>query len=454
MNRKTVFAGVIFIGLVLLAIGLLRSPEKGTRPPGERPRPIPKLKANDFDTLEVTKSGATTVMKKQGDNYQIVKPIDYPADKDSAKAGFEAIEKIEFHDILSAEKSRQKEFEVDESGLRVVVKKGDKLLADLHVGKTANDETMARLEGQDQVWATNGFFRYQLDKDTLGWRDKHISRYEEKDAYKIEVNHKTRGRIVIERPAPTDAGPAPEWAVVESSINVEPFDKRAATDVATTLSALAASEFADSAKPEETGLASPENTVTVSLRDGKQYRILFGKKKDDDNFYVKMADKPQVFLIRKFQVEQINKRPIDFRDKTICNLASSEITEVSVARDKDPFVLTKNPGKSGDDAWKLTKPAAPADISKANALAGFFHEWKAQKYAEDILPKTARLAKPTAIITAKSNAKGHVCTLKVGGEAADKNNYYVVASNQTHVFLVAKSDVDRITVKLDEVKRK
>jgi hypothetical protein len=454
MNRKTVFAGLIFAGLVVLTFFLLHSPEKGTRPPGERPRPIPKLKADDFDTLEVTKGGATTVMKKQGDNYQIVKPIDYLADKDSAKAGFEAIEKVQFNDILSAEKSRQKEFEVDEGGLRVVVKKGDKILADLHVGKTANDETMVRLEGKDQVWATTGFFRYQLDKDTLGWRDKHISRYEEKDAYKIEVAHRTRGRIAIERPAPTDGGAAPEWGVVAASINVEPFDKRMATDVATTLSALAASEFADNAKPEETGLDSPENTVTVSLRDGKPYRILFGKKKDEDNTYVKMADKPQVFLIRKFQVEQINKRPIDFRDKTICNLASAEITEVSVARDKDPFVLSKNPGKSGDDAWKLTKPAAPADISKANALAGFFHEWKAQKYAEDNLPKTAGLAKPTAIISAKSNVKGHVCNLKVGGESADKNNYYVLPSNQPYVFLVAKSDVDRITVKLDEVKKK
>ena len=454
MNRKTLLAGAIFAGLVLVTIGLLRSPEKGTRPPGERPRPIPKLKADDFDTLEVTKGGVTTVMKKRGDDYQIVKPIDYLADKESAKAGFETMEKIEFNDILSAEKSRQKEFEVDESGLRVVVKKGDKLLADLHVGKTANDETMVRLEGKDQVWATTGFFRYQLDKDTLGWRDKHISRYEEKDAYKIEVAHKTRGRIVIERPAPSDGGPAPEWRVVESSINVEPFDKRMATDVATTLSALAASEFADNAKPEETGLDSPENTVTVSLRDGKQYRILFGKKKDDDNFYVKMADKPQVFLIRKFQVEQINKRPIDFRDRTICDLASAEITEISVARDKDPFVLVRPTGKTGDDAWKLTKPAAPADISKANALAGFFHDWKAQKYAEDNLPKTAGLAKPATIISAKSNVKGHVCNLKVGGEAADKNNYYVVASNQPYVFLVAKSDIDRITVKLDEVKRK
>ena len=97
--------------------------------------------------------------------------------------------------------------------------------------------------------------------------------------------------------------------VVESSVNVEPFDKRAATDVATTLSTLPANEFADNAKPEETGLDSPENTVTVSLRNGKQYRILIGKKKDDDNTYVKMADKPQVFLIRKYQANRSTNVP-------------------------------------------------------------------------------------------------------------------------------------------------
>jgi hypothetical protein len=455
MNRKTLFAGAIFAGLVLVAIGLLRSPEKGTRPPGERPRPIPRLKTDDFDTLEITKAGATTVIKKQGDGYQIVKPVDYLADKDAAKTAFEAIEKMEFNDILSAEKSRHNEFEVGDNGLRVTVKKGDKLLADLRVGKSANDETMVRPEGKDEVWAAVKFFRYQLDKDTLGWRDKHIARFEDREADKIEVDHKTRGRIVMTRPAPTDASATPDWSVVEAAMKVEPFDKRAATDLITQFSTLVAVEFVDNAKPEDTGLDSPENTITATLRNGKQYKVLVGKKKDEDNTYVKMADKPQVFLVRKFMVDQINKRPVDFRDKTVCDLAADEITEVSVARDKDPFVITKNPGKSGDEVWKLSKPTgAKPDISKANAIAGFFHEWKAQRYAEDNLPKTAGLAKPSAIISVKSNVKGHACTLKVGGESADKGNYYVIANNQPNVYLVAKTDIDRITVKLDEVKAK
>jgi hypothetical protein len=453
MNRKTLFAAAIFAVLLLAAVGLLRSPEKGTQPAGERPRPVPKLKAGDFDTLEVTKAGATTVIKRQGDDYQIVKPVNYLADKESAKSAFEAFEKLDFGGILSVEKSRQNEFEVGEDSLRVAVKKGDTLLADLRVGKSAAGESMVRLEGKAEVWGAREVYKYQLEKDTFGWRDKHISRFEEKDAEKIEINHKTGGKIVLTRPAPTDAGAA-DWRVVESAVKIESFDQRAATDVSTTSSALAANEFADGVGIDEAGLATPENTITVSLRGGKQVRILVGKNKGDAG-YVKMADKPQVFLVKKVTLDLLNKRPIEFRDKTICNMTASEVIELSVARAKDPFVLTRPAGKVGEDAWKLTKPAGtPPDVSKANALAGFFLELKAQGYAEDNSPKTTGLAKPTITIGAKSFVKDHSCTLKVGGETSDKSSYYVMANNEPDIFVVAKWAIDRVAVKLDEVKRK
>lgn len=450
MNRKTLIAGLVFAGLILATVVLMRSPEKGSRTPESAPRPIAKLTADSFDTMAVTKAKTTTVIKKDGDAYKIVQPIAYPADKDAAKLAFEALTKMEFGDVVSDQKARHGEFEVGDDGLHVVLKKGDKPVADLRIGKTNNQMTMTRVEGKDDVWTTSGLFKYQFDKDTNAWRDKTITGFDEKDAAKLQITAKGGAKIVLSKPAAPDAGPAPDWQVVESSVKVEPFDKSVASGLASQLATWKANDFADGAKPEDTGLDSPELTVTVSLRSGKEQTVLVGKKKGDEDFYVKTADSPQVYLVKKYNLDRVNKRPIEFREKTICNLKGDELLEVAVAHDKDSFTLSKQ----GKD-WKATKPAGfTADDSKLSNITNAFSEWKAQGFAEDNSPKATGLVKPTATIAAKSSVKGHVCQLKIGGETSDKGNYYVQVDNQPDIFTVAKWSVDRIIVKLDDLKKK
>lgn len=450
MNRKTLIAGLVFAGLVLATVLLLRSPEKGTAPADGTRGPLAKLKADAFDTLEVTKGKATTVIKKEGDAFKIVKPITYPADKDATKQAFEALTKLEWGTIVSDQKSRQAELEVGDESLRVVVKKGEKPVADLRVGKTANQMTMVRLEGKNEVWSASGITKWQFDKDTTAWRDKSITTFEEKNAEKLQVATKSGAKIVLVKPAPLDGGSAPEWQVVESTVKVEPFDKSVPTGVISQMASWKANDFADEAKPEETGLDSPELTATVTLRDGKQQTVLVGNKKGEEDFYVKVADKPQVFLVKKYNLDRMNKRPIEYRDKTICNLKAEELTEVAVVHDKDSFTLSKQ-----GDTWKASKPANfTADDSKLSNITTSFSEWKGQGFAEDNSPKATGLAKPTAVVTAKSNVKGHGCQLKVGSESKDKSNYHVQVGSQPDIYLVPKWSVDRILVKLDDLKKK
>src|SRR3954468_6675800 len=273
MNRKTLTAGVVFVLLAAVAVFVLRSPEKGART-GEAPRPIAKLAPGDFDTLEVTKGNATTVIKKDGSTYKVVKPVPYAADQEAAKQAFESLEKLEFDGIVSDQKSKQDELEVGASGVRVVAKKGDKVVADLRVGKVANNLTMIRPEGKDEVWQAVGYLKYQYDKDSAGWRDKSITTFEEKDANRIEIKSKTGGAIVLTRPEAKDAGAAGEWSVSQTSVKVDPLDKTIAPGIVSALYAWKTNDFADNAKPEETGLASPDNTITVGLKGDKKVTVM------------------------------------------------------------------------------------------------------------------------------------------------------------------------------------
>jgi hypothetical protein len=455
MNRKTLLAGAVFAGLLLLTLVVLRSPEKGSRT-GEAPRPLPAIAPGSVDTLEVTKDGKTTVIKKEGSAYKVTAPVTYPAETDAAKQAFEAMEKLDFSGIISDQKAKHAEFEVDAAkGVRVVGKKGGAVLADLRIGKVANNLTMVRLEGKDEVWQVAGSLKYQFDKDTSGWRDKSIVSFPDADAERIDVVSKSGGKISLTKPPKADGGADSGWRVVESSVKVEPFDKAVPTDMISALSSFKANDFADSAPASETGLDAPELTVTVGLKGDKKETVLIGKKKGDEDFYVKSAKSPQVFLVKKFTLERINKRPVEFRDKTMCNLTDAEITQVAVTHDKDAFTLVKDAKKSGNDAWKLSKPAGSnLDTSKMTGILSAFKEWKANSFAEDNSPKATGIDKPRATIVATSNVKGHACALKVGNELADKQNSYVAVAGSPDVMVAPKWALDRVLVKLDDLKKK
>lgn len=455
MNRKTLIAGLVFAGLALVTFAVMRSPEKGARV-GEVPRPIAKLKADDFDTIEVTKGGVTTAIKKDGTTYKVVQPTPYAADQEAAKQAFGAVEKLDFDGIISDQKAKHDEYEVGATSTRVVVKKGDKALVDVRVGKVVNNLTMLRLEGKDEVWQAVGSLKYDFDKEPSAWRDKSIVAFSEGDAERIEIASKTGGKIALTRSLPKDGGAGGgEWTVAESSVKVDPLDKSVASGIVSTLYAWKANDFADKATPAETGLDAPDNTITVSLKGGKKVGVLIGKKKGEEDYYVKAADGAQVYLVKKYNLERVNKRPVEFRDKTMCNLNEGEVTEVSVSRDKDAYTLVKQPGKTGDDAWKVTKPAGVTlDPSKVTAIVGAFKEWKAASFAEDNAPKATGLVKPTATIAVKSNIKGSGCVLKVGAEHADKQNTYVEKVGAPDVFTVPKWSLDRVLVKVDDLKKK
>jgi Domain of unknown function (DUF4340) len=461
MNRKTLIALAMLGALTVIAIVVLRQPEKGERV-GERPRPVPKLAAGSFDALVVTKANATTVIKKDGDKFKVVSPVQYPADDNVAKQAFEAVEKLEFGDVVSDQKAKHAEFELGDGALKLAIKKGDQVLAELLVGKSVGGNTLVRLPGKDEVWTGLGSFRYNFDRDTTNWRDKTITKFTQSDAEKIEVKGQGGARVLVK----SDGGD--KWSIVESTLPVPKLDDTIPQGIASALASLSTNEFADDAKPADTGLADPTTTVTVSLKGGKTVTVLVGKKKGADDTYLKTADAPQVFLVKRYNIDRIEKRPIDFRDKSICDIAEAELGEVAVTHDKDSYALVKEATGAGkkpdkkidkktDQAgdWKATKPAGLAlDPAKVSPVAGAFKDWKAAGFAVDQSPKENGLVKPKATIIARSKDKKKICALKIGDESKDKINYAAQAGSSPDVYLVAKWATDRILVKVEDLRKK
>jgi hypothetical protein len=449
MNRKTLIAIGSFAVLSLIAFVTLRSPDKGERT-GDRPRPFAKIKAGDVDTIEVTKNGATTVIHKEGDKYRVTSPVAYAADDTLSKAAFEALEKMDFSDVVTEQKAKHAEFEVEDKGLHVVAKKGTAPVADMIIGKGMGAGTMVRASGKDEVWSASGLSKFAFDKGTTDWRDKSITTFTAADAEKIDIKSKEGGTIALKKVDKGDKKAAgageDQWEIAaDSSTKIAKLDTGIAPGIVSVMSNWKTNDFADGAKPEDTGLGDPALTVTVSLKGGKTATAAIGNRKGDDDYYVK-SDSSQVFLVKKYNLERVNKRPIDFNDKTVCDIGD-DLTEVAVTHGAESYTIDK----SGNE-WKATKPAkTDLDTTKVPSITGSFKGWKATGFAETSDPKATGLAKPQAVIVAKG--KSTTCTLKIGDESKDKQSYFAQSSASPNVYTLAKWATDRVLVKVADIKK-
>jgi hypothetical protein len=446
MNKKTLGALGAFVVLAIIAFVALRQPEKGERA-SDHPHPVPTLNTAEITSIDVTKNGTTTTIKNEGGTYKVTAPVAYPADSGMAKAAFEALAKMDVSDLVTQQPDKQAEFEVDDkSGVHVVVKHDAKVLADLLVGKGVGAGTMVRPAGSNEIWRASGISKYTFDKGPSDWRDKGITTFTAGDVEKLDVAAKDGAKISLKKTA-NKQGVEDKWEVVSSTVKIDTLDNSVPNGIVGALSNWKANDFADGVTLAAAGLEPPALTVTVGLKGGKSVVALVGGKKGEEDFYVKKADAPQVFLVKKFGAEKVDNRPIEFRDKTLCDLAADDVTEIAVSAGDRSYTLVK----SGSD-WKATKPKMDVDASKVSPITSAFKDWKATAFAEDQSVKNNGLAKPK-VITAKSKAKdAPLCQVKVGDETKDKLSYFV-ATPKGDVLLAPKWSVDRILVKPDDLKK-
>src|SRR5262249_22843623 len=151
-----------------------------------------------------------------------------------------ALEKLEFGDVVTEQKSKHAEFEVDDKGIKVAVKKGSATVADLIIGKSMGANTLVRLPNKDEVWQGLGSFRYNFDRDTTNWRDKTIVKVDQADVEKIEVKGKDGGSVVAKKDGD-------KWTVAESSLPIPKLDNTVPAGIVSALASWTTNDFADKA---------------------------------------------------------------------------------------------------------------------------------------------------------------------------------------------------------------
>jgi hypothetical protein len=304
---------------------------------------------------------------------------------------------------------------------------------------------MMRVDGKSDTWQATGLYPYTVGRSPSGWRDHTIFELTAADVGKLTVEDAS-GKLVLEREAggdkdkPNDA----KWKIVATTGTAPKtsadLDMAQVNAVVQGAANLHASDFADGKKPDE---AKGKLTLTLDVK-GTAHTLWVGAATGDD-VLVASSDSPQVYTVKKFSIEHIAKKPIDYRDKTILKVKEADLQSVTIEAGNDSTTLTQKDGK-----WSAAKGSA--DDSKVKPAMGGFENLSAAGFSEEKDEAKTGLNKPSG--RAVLHIKGRpVVTLTVGAATKD-GDYYVQKSGSADVYLVKKYAIDRWMKKTADLTKK
>lgn len=295
---------------------------------------FPASSGKDLGSILIQEGSSIITLRRKGDVWVVAQPAagstqqrgallpgadtseqtaqshEYPVDSAAIATVIEKIESAQKDALVSENPDKQAIFEVDTlKGIKVTLADmSGKKIGTLLIGKNGTDYSCnyVRELGSNSVYMVRGSIRYAVFTDLNRWREKSILKFDKSTAKGITLAKPEGLSITLA----ADTGST--WNIIE------PIKSQANADVVdgilNTLSLLNASDFEDSAHTDEAmGFTRPACAVTISFKNGSSRNLIFGEKKDDTKYWVKVDGKEQVFLVLQSDLENINKSLDDLK---------------------------------------------------------------------------------------------------------------------------------------------
>jgi hypothetical protein len=199
------------------------------------------------------------------------------------------------------------------------------------------------------------------------------------------------------------------------------------------------------------GLDKPALQLTLTDAKGRTKTLQTGVK-DVRGFsvYARAADKPELFLLSSYQVEEVQKKkPEDLRDKTALAVDPNAATRLTLQAPTGTLRVEKQAGK-----WQLTGPRpAPADPDAVQQVLDSVKNLRVDRF-ESEGGDLARygLAQPrlTLTVSGPGGDKG----LLLGKPTADGKDLYAARQGEREVFQLPKNTLDDLSKKPGDLRDK
>ncbi len=281
----------------------------------------------------------TVTLSREADQWLLVEGEDaYPADTSGISKMLDAVPRLTDRVVVSRNPEKQSVYEVDSTGVRVVMTGAPKdTVAHLVIGKAGPNfsSSYLRVFGSEAVLLQDEQLSNVFDRVVEAWKDRYLIRREREEVRGISV----RGPETSYRLEKSAEG---AWDLVDPEIG--PAKDAEANRLVATVTRFLADEIVAPSDTVETGLEEPDWTIEVTMEDGTEYAVLVGGTAEQEKRYAKLEGGRWTYLLGKHRLDAFEKKPEEL-------LAPPPPEPEPVPTD----TLPEEPGEAAETAEPLTE---------------------------------------------------------------------------------------------------
>jgi Domain of unknown function (DUF4340) len=309
MDKRIVLGGVI-LALLGAAVFYRNKSDDAVGKVTTTSADLPDVKApEDVDKVVIVNADkGEVVLEKKADKWEVTKPVTFAANQANVKSLIDNMKELKISESISSNMTddQKKLYELDGAkGVHVTAFKGADKKLDVTFGKSGGRGQMSSVEGKPGVYAVSGYSSYLYAREVKAWRDQEMLKFDDANANQVTVTNKS-GTYSFTK--------ADKWAGTLNGKPIARFDDTKVGDLLRAVKGLNADDFGDGKASSDTGLDTPEGTVTVSLKDNAgKYTLKVGKVATGTNRYALKDGSNTVYVISTWPSEWALAEPSKFQ---------------------------------------------------------------------------------------------------------------------------------------------
>ena len=415
-----------------------------------RDRKLTEVAASQVSRVLLPTKAGEMELQKQGDAWEIVKPLRARADAQKAGDLIAQVTSARIQQFVGDDRGDLQAYGLAEPrGSITIFKQDDKEGQTLQIGtapEPANDQVHVRFAARGFVYTVPKKIEEVLETKPADLRDRHLVRFDSDLLDRITIDAPGKGKTVLARKDQT-------WSI--ASRNNQPANGGEVTRLINTLNSEQVTRFVEDVASDlpKYGLDQPqlvvtlssfasENTAESAAGERPLATISFGKV-DGDSVFARVGEEPFIVAVRRVFVESIFTDPLQWQDLTIFKTKPDDVQQLTIAGERE-ITLTRGPNKE----WISSESGEAINQVNVQSLLNTLTRLRAVRWVGGAMPVQA-FDKIQITLSFTTSNDANPARLIVGGAAGD-GMWFARVEGRDGVFILNNPDFNALRLSVTE----